>query len=190
MTTMSTPRNSGYGQPVILRLPGPPPPLPGVSQPPIPGDGYIWTPGYWSYAAQGYYWVPGAWTQPTEAGYLWTPGYWGFVDGRYRYHYGFWGRPVGYYGGVDYGFGYVGTGYRAAERKSFQTITESVNNVSTTNVQVYNHTVTNTVINNTTVNNTTVNNTPVIASYNRPGSVTRSLCLRKSPLRASSASLR
>ena len=26
-----------------------PPPLPLYAQPPIPGDGYIWTPGYWAW---------------------------------------------------------------------------------------------------------------------------------------------
>ena len=26
-----------------------PPPLPVYDQPPIPGDGYIWTPGYWAW---------------------------------------------------------------------------------------------------------------------------------------------
>ena len=49
-----------YGQPV-LQAQQPPPPLPEYSQPPIPGNGYLWTPGYWSYAPQGYFWVPGVW---------------------------------------------------------------------------------------------------------------------------------
>jgi hypothetical protein len=69
--------DTSYGQPV-LEATQPPPPLPEYSQPECPGDGYLWTPGYWSYAPQGYYWVPGAWAQPPEVGYLWTPGYWGF----------------------------------------------------------------------------------------------------------------
>ncbi|MGA7382846.1 MAG: hypothetical protein WBX03_18490, partial [Terriglobales bacterium] len=68
--------DTSYGQPV-LQAPQPPPPLPEYSQPDCPGDGYLWTPGYWSYAPQGYYWVPGAWARPPEVGYLWTPGYWG-----------------------------------------------------------------------------------------------------------------
>src|ERR1700733_12115660 len=29
----------------------PPPPLPDYSQPPCPGDNYLWTPGYWSYTS-------------------------------------------------------------------------------------------------------------------------------------------
>jgi len=33
-----------------------PPPLPDYDQPPLPGDGYIWTPGYWAWAPAGYFW--------------------------------------------------------------------------------------------------------------------------------------
>ena len=43
-----------YGQPV-LEARRPPPQLPGNYQPDCPGDGYLWTPGYWSYSDQGYY---------------------------------------------------------------------------------------------------------------------------------------
>src|SRR4051812_14202046 len=35
-----------------------PPVLPVYVQPACPGDGYIWTPGYWAYGPDGYYWVP------------------------------------------------------------------------------------------------------------------------------------
>src|ERR1700760_4687501 len=56
-----------------------PPPIPVYAQPPIPGDGYLWTPGYWAWdAATGYYWVPGTWVRPPAVGLLWTPPYWGF----------------------------------------------------------------------------------------------------------------
>src|SRR6202047_3391718 len=91
-----------YGQPVLYAN-DPPPPLPEYSQPEIPGDGYIWTPGYWSWSSDGYYWVPGAWARPPESGYLWTPGWWGYDRKRYRYHNGYWGRHMGYYGGINYG---------------------------------------------------------------------------------------
>jgi len=91
----------------------PPPPLPVYDQPPIPGPGYLWTPGYWDWSddADDYYWVPGTWVEPPEPGYLWTPGYWRFYDGRYLYSGGYWGPEVGFYGGVDYGYGYGGNGY-------------------------------------------------------------------------------
>jgi len=90
-----------------------PPPLPVYAQPPIPGDGYLWTPGYWSWdpAAGDYEWVPGTWVLPPGAGLLWTPGYWAFAGGGYFWHAGYWGGRVGYYGGLNYGYGYTGTGY-------------------------------------------------------------------------------
>ena len=60
----------------------------------------------------GYYWVPGVWCAPPYQGALWTPGYWDFYSGRYRFHPGYWGLYVGFYGGINYGYGYYGTGYR------------------------------------------------------------------------------
>jgi hypothetical protein len=89
----------------------PPPPLPDYDQPPAPADDYLWTPGYWGYASAGYYWVPGAWVYPPYYGALWTPPYWGWWQGRYRWHPGYWGTHVGFYGGINYGFGYIGIGY-------------------------------------------------------------------------------
>ncbi len=88
-----------------------PPPLPDYQQPELTEPGYEWTPGYWSYAPTGYYWVPGVWVAPPFVGALWTPGYWGWYSGRYRFHHGFWGSHIGFYGGIDYGFGYTGSGY-------------------------------------------------------------------------------
>jgi hypothetical protein len=71
----------------------------------------MWTPGYWAYGDDGYYWVPGAWVPAPYDGALWTPGYWGWSDGLYVFHDGYWGDHVGYYGGVNYGFGYMGIGF-------------------------------------------------------------------------------
>jgi len=89
----------------------PPPELPAYDQPPIPGPGYIWTPGYWGGGPSGYFWVPGTWVQPPSVGLLWTPGYWGWRDGIYVWNAGYWGPHIGFYGGVNYGFGYGGVGY-------------------------------------------------------------------------------
>ncbi|HEY1943564.1 MAG TPA: hypothetical protein VGH40_15750 [Roseiarcus sp.] len=88
-----------------------PPPLPDYDQPPLPGPGYIWTPGYWAWNNYDYYWVPGTWVEPPQPGLLWTPGYWALADGVYAFHRGYWGQRIGFYGGVDYGFGYRGHGY-------------------------------------------------------------------------------
>jgi hypothetical protein len=92
-----------------------PPILPVYAQPPLPSPGYIWTPGYWAYGDAGYYWVPGVWVEPPTAGFLWTPGYWGFAGGNYGWHGGYWGPHVGFYGGVNYGFGYGGVGFFGGE---------------------------------------------------------------------------
>ena len=88
-----------------------PPVLPVYDQPPCPEPGWMWTPGYWAYGDQGYYWVPGTWVPAPYVGALWTPGYWGWSAGLYVWHPGYWGPHVGYYGGVNYGFGYMGIGF-------------------------------------------------------------------------------
>jgi len=87
-----------------------PPPLPIYEQPVCPDDGYIWTPGYWGWN-DGYYWVPGTWVLAPEVGLLWTPGYWGWGGNSFIFNEGYWGPSVGFYGGIDYGFGYFGHGY-------------------------------------------------------------------------------
>ena len=89
----------------------PPPELPVYEQPPIPAPGYVWAPGYWGIGLVGYYWVPGTWVLPPTVGLLWTPGYWAWRDGIYVWSAGYWGPHVGFYGGVNYGYGYGGAGY-------------------------------------------------------------------------------
>src|ERR1017187_3279763 len=92
-----------------------PPVLPIYEQPALPAPGYLWTPGYWAYGDAGYFWVPGVWVRPPHVGLLWTPGYWGFAGGVYGWHRGYWGPHVGFYGGVNYGFGYGGIGFCGGE---------------------------------------------------------------------------
>ncbi|HEY6457534.1 MAG TPA: YXWGXW repeat-containing protein [Steroidobacteraceae bacterium] len=89
-----------------------PPPIPVYDQPPLPAAGYLWTPGYWAWDGMDYYWVPGTWVQPPSSGMLWTPGYWGWRGGSYLWNAGYWGPEVGFYGGIDYGYGYGGSGYQ------------------------------------------------------------------------------
>jgi hypothetical protein len=140
-----------------------PPVLPVYTQPQCPVDGYLWTPGYWAYDQDGgYYWVPGVWVAPPRPGYLWTPSYWAYDGSVYVYHEGYWGRHIGFYGGVNYGYGYIGSGYVGGQWRgnSFQYNTAVVN-VNTTVVH-------NTYVNKTVINNITVNNT----SYNGPGGIT------------------
>lgn len=90
-----------------------PPAIPVYDQPLCPGDGYIWTPGYWDWDGDDadYFWVPGTWVTAPEVGFLWTPGWWGWGGDAFIFHDGFWGPTVGFYGGINYGFGYFGTGF-------------------------------------------------------------------------------
>jgi hypothetical protein len=163
-----------------LSAPQPPPPLPTYEQPEAPEPGYIWTPGYWSYTPQGYYWVPGAWTQPPYTGALWTPGYWGGYGNGYRFHHGFWAAHIGFYGGINYGFGYVGVGYQGGYwngphffyNQYANHINININPgfrdaVYQRNVVVNNTVISNRVVNNTTINNVTINNRTINnVSYN------------------------
>jgi hypothetical protein len=122
-----------------------PPELPTYEQPLCPGDGYLWTPGYWAYADAdtGYYWVPGAWVMAPEPGFLWTPGYWGWGGNGYAFNEGYWGLHVGFYGGVSYGYGYFGEGYEGGRWQDGHFFyNRSVNNVNITNIHnVYNTTI-------------------------------------------------
>lgn len=133
----------------------PPPPLPVYEQPPIPGPGYIWTPGYWAWDGDDYYWVPGTWVIAPFYGALWTPGYWAWDDGFYAFHRGYWGYRVGFYGGIDYGCGYTGAGYEGGYwgPRGFY-YNRTVNRITNVNItNVYNKTV----INNVNVNRVSYN---------------------------------
>jgi hypothetical protein len=133
-----------------------PPALPVYEQPLCPGQGYIWTPGYWAYDYDysDYYWVPATWVLAPQVGYLWTPPYWGWGGDGYLFHQGYWGPQVGFYGGIAYGYGYFGRGYDGGRWQGNQFYyNRSVNNV--TNItNVYNTTVVN---NSTTVNRVSYN---------------------------------
>ena len=124
-----------------------PPPLPVYVQPPCPAEGYIWIPGYWSYDYDydDYFWVPGTWVVAPEVGFLWTPGWWGWEGGGFIFHQGYWGPQVGFYGGINYGYGYFGEGYEGGRWEHGRFFyNRSVNNVNVTNIHnVYNTTVVN-----------------------------------------------
>jgi hypothetical protein len=96
---------------VSVSVGAPPPPLPVYFQPSLPEDGYLWIPGYWAWNGYDYFWIPAAWVRPPEPGLLCTPGYWAWNGAAYVYNPGYWGPTVGYYGGVDYGYGYYGRGF-------------------------------------------------------------------------------
>ena len=139
-----------------------PPALPVYTQPICPGDGYLWTPGYWAYGEAGYFWVPGTWVLAPQPGVLWTPGYWGFAGGLYVWHAGYWGPHVGFYGGVNYGYGYGGVGFYGGRWEGGHfAYNTAVLHVNTT------------VVHNTYIDNTVIHNTTVInrTSFNGPGGI-------------------
>lgn len=112
-----------------------PPALPVYEQPVCPGDGYLWTPGYWAFAEDAYYWVPGTWVMAPQPGLLWTPGYWAYESSAYFWRPGYWGPRVGFYGGVNYGYGYSGVGYQGGYWNHNQfNYNRTVNNINVTNV--------------------------------------------------------
>ena len=113
-----------------------PPLLPIYEQPPIPGPGYYWTPGYWGWGLGGYYWVPGTWVLPPAIGLLWTPPWWGWSGGAFVFNAGYWGPTIGFYGGIDYGFGYFGSGYVGGRWDNGQFFyNREVNNFGNTNIR-------------------------------------------------------
>src|SRR5690242_19092875 len=119
----------------------PPPALPVYVQPPCPAPGYIWMPGYSAWD-DGCYWVPGTWVVAPAVGLLWTPGYWGWADGAYLWHAGYWGPHVGFYGGINYGFGYSGVGYEGGYWQGHEFYyNRAVTNINSTQItNVYNRT--------------------------------------------------
>jgi Skp family chaperone for outer membrane proteins len=133
-----------------------PPPLPVYAQPLCPEDGYLWTPGYWAYDNYfGYYWIPGTWVLAPQPGLLWTPGWWGWSEGAFLFHEGYWASHVGFYGGINYGFGFFGDGYAGGRWNGDHFYyNRAVSNINVTTIHnVYNTTV----VNNITVNHVSYN---------------------------------
>ena len=133
-----------------------PPPLPVYTQPPCPDEGYLWTPGYWAYDNYfGYYWVPGTWVRAPQPGLLWTPAWWGWNEGVFLFHDGYWAPHVGFYGGINYGFGFFGDGYAGGRWDGDRFYyNRAVSNVNVTNIHnVYNTTI----VNDVTINRISYN---------------------------------
>src|SRR5712692_9782046 len=91
-----------------------------------------------------------------EEGYIWTPGYWGWGGAVFVFHEGYWGPRVGFYGGINYGYGYFGRGYEGGrwDHDRFY-YNRTVNNINVTEIHnTYNTTIIN---NNTTINRVSYN---------------------------------
>jgi hypothetical protein len=134
-----------------------PPALPVYEQPICPGDSWMWTPGYWAWDPDygDYYWVPGTWVEVPQVGYLWTPGYWGWGGGGFLWHEGYWGPHVGFYGGINYGFGFFGVGFEGGRWQGRQFYYNR--NVTNVNVTLIHNVYDTTVVNRTTVNRISYN---------------------------------
>lgn len=120
---------------VVISVNFAPPALPEYEQPQCPDEGNIWVPGYWAWDDdyEDYYWVPGTWVPAPEPGYLWTPPYWGWNNGAYVFNQGYWAPQVGFYGGIDYGYGYSGRGFDGGRwRDNHFYYNTAVMNVNTT----------------------------------------------------------
>jgi len=141
---------------VVISVGFAPPALPVYEQPICPGDGYIWTPGYWAWDADfdDYYWVPGTWILAPEVGYLWTPPWWGWANGAWLWHGGYWGPHIGFYGGINYGFGYFGVGFVGGRWDHDHFFyNRSVTNINVVNIHnVYEERVTNVTVNHVSFN--------------------------------------
>jgi hypothetical protein len=100
-------------------------------------------------------------------GFLWTPGYWGFGGGAYAWHAGYWGPHVGFYGGVNYGFGYGGIGFAGGEWRggafAYNSAVANFGPVHVTNVYV----------NRTIVHQNTIVNNNRVAFNGGPGGIAR-----------------
>jgi hypothetical protein len=131
-----------------------PPPLPEYEQPPCPEPNLIWTPGYWHTVLFGFYWVPGAWVPAPYIGALWTPVTGAWLAAAYGFHAGYWGPHIGFYGGVNYGGGYMGIGFAGGTWNggvfAYNTAVVHVNRTVVTNVYVNT-----TIVEQTTIVNTT-----------------------------------
>jgi WXXGXW repeat (2 copies) len=153
LTVIATPNYAVAQISVSINLA--PPALPVYEQPVLSEEGGIWAPGYWDYNQDGYFWVPGTWVQPPEIGLLWTPGYWAWGNGGYEWNGGYWGATVGFYGGINYGFGYSGRGYSGGHWQGQQFYyNTAVSHVNGTNIR---HTYSQKMVNNTTVNRVSYN---------------------------------
>jgi hypothetical protein len=112
--------------------------LPVYSQPVCPQENYVWAPGYWAFDNEfgDYYWVPGTWVMAPQPGLFWTPPYWAWGNDGYQFYPGYWAPQVGYYGGINYGYGYYGRGYDGGRWDNDRFYyNRAVNNINAENIR-------------------------------------------------------
>ena len=97
-----------------------------------------------TYGPDGYYWVPGTWVLAPQSGIPLDSAVVGLGRRCVLFHAGYWGPHIGFYGGINYGWGYFGHGYEGGRWNGGQFYyNRSVNNINVTNIRnVYNVNVT------------------------------------------------
>jgi hypothetical protein len=147
---------------VFLSVAIAPPVLPVYAQPVCPGPDYIWTPGYWGIRCNRLLLGPGNLGISSGAGPTVDAWVLAFANGLYGWHAGYWGPHVGFYGGVNYGFGYFGVGFVGG------IWSDGHFRYNTAVMHVDPAAVHNTYVSRSVIRNTTVNH----ASFNGPGGIT------------------
>jgi hypothetical protein len=71
-----------------------PPPPRVESQPPMPGAGYVWGPGYYAWKNKAYEWTAGSWQRPPHEGYGWVRPTYVPIGGHYYFQPGRWDHPI------------------------------------------------------------------------------------------------
>ena len=64
---------------------------PVYERPVMPGAGYVWIDGEWTWSGGRYVYTRGYWGRP-HPGHVWHRGYWQRGGHGYRWHHGGWGR--------------------------------------------------------------------------------------------------
>jgi hypothetical protein len=79
---------AGFAQ-TVIRVAPPPPVQSGVIGV-APGQGYVWTNGYYRWYGGRYVWVAGHWVRPPRAGMIWVQPRWVHQGGGWVFYKGYW----------------------------------------------------------------------------------------------------
>lgn len=59
---------------------------------PMPGSGWVWTDGFYTWVGNGWVWQPGRWQRPPHPGWVWRPPYYRRHGSGFRMYQGVWVR--------------------------------------------------------------------------------------------------
>lgn len=72
-----------------------PPAMQAEVQTAMPGQGFVWVPGYWRWRGNRYVWRAGAWKRPQHPNHQWVPGQWQAVGNQFVWVRGHWDNRPG-----------------------------------------------------------------------------------------------